>query len=136
LAKLIALLQPRKLPPQFNLIPFLTLLDPDEENKTMVSFVSPSSLFLQTHSLFLLVKGAGYIEHAKKKMSPGEFRNAERRWSCSQWGFVKLSDWNISNSFLFGSCISSHTTLILRPLKLNYWIWLRTFEFSFFQQCR
>jgi len=38
LTKLIFLLQPRKLPPQFNLIPFLTLLDPDDENKTMVRF--------------------------------------------------------------------------------------------------
>ncbi|KIM42318.1 hypothetical protein M413DRAFT_444743 [Hebeloma cylindrosporum] len=49
LTKLITFQQSRKLPPQFNLIPFLTLLDPDVENKAM---------------------GAAYIEHAKKRMPP------------------------------------------------------------------
>jgi len=37
LTKVIALLQPRKLPPRFNVIPFLTVLDPEAETKTMVS---------------------------------------------------------------------------------------------------
>ncbi|KAF9482670.1 hypothetical protein BDN70DRAFT_399452 [Pholiota conissans] len=37
LTKAIALLQPRKLPPKFNLLPFLTLLDPEPASKIIAS---------------------------------------------------------------------------------------------------
>ena len=37
LTKLIALLTPRKLAPRFNVIPFLTVLDPEPEVKNAVS---------------------------------------------------------------------------------------------------
>lgn len=37
LTKLIALLTPRKLTPRFNVIPFLTVLDPEPEVKIAVS---------------------------------------------------------------------------------------------------
>jgi sister-chromatid-cohesion protein PDS5 len=37
LTKLIALLTPRKLAPHFNVIPFLTVLDPEPEVKNTVS---------------------------------------------------------------------------------------------------
>jgi sister chromatid cohesion PDS5-like protein len=37
LTKLLTLLQPRKLPPYFNVIPFLTVIDPEADIKNMVS---------------------------------------------------------------------------------------------------
>lgn len=37
LTKLLTLLQPRKLPSYFNVIPFLTVIDPETEIKNMVS---------------------------------------------------------------------------------------------------
>lgn len=39
LSKLLTLLQPRKLPPYFNVIPFLTVIDPESEIKNMVSLL-------------------------------------------------------------------------------------------------
>ena len=36
LTKLISLLQPRKLPPRYNIIPFLTVHDPEDDVKSMV----------------------------------------------------------------------------------------------------
>jgi hypothetical protein len=59
------------------LIPFLTLLDPDDENKTMVCLLSFGDFpTIDVHDLLFssssYVKGAAYIEHAKKRMPPGE----------------------------------------------------------------
>jgi sister-chromatid-cohesion protein PDS5 len=36
LTKLVSLLQPRKLPPRYNVIPFLTVHDPESDVKSMV----------------------------------------------------------------------------------------------------
>ncbi|PFH47385.1 hypothetical protein AMATHDRAFT_152196 [Amanita thiersii Skay4041] len=53
LSKLITLLQPRKIPPRFNVIPFLTIHDPETDVKMM------------------FVQAASYIQTALKKLPAG-----------------------------------------------------------------
>jgi sister-chromatid-cohesion protein PDS5 len=66
--KLFPLLTARKLPPRYNLIPFLTVHDPEADVKSRVStllwFVVPVRDSLQAIS---------YVTHASRNISPGAF---------------------------------------------------------------
>ena len=42
--KLVSLITPRKLPPRYNIIPFLTVLDPEEDVKNLASGAVVNSL--------------------------------------------------------------------------------------------
>ncbi|KAJ3508895.1 hypothetical protein NLJ89_g5509 [Agrocybe chaxingu] len=56
LTKLVAFLQLRKLPTRYNVIPFLTVLDPEVDTKALASY---------------------YVENAKKRLPPGMFGDSE-----------------------------------------------------------
>jgi sister-chromatid-cohesion protein PDS5 len=69
LTKTILLLQPRKLPARYNVIPFLTVLDPEPETKNMVC----ASLSIYVEFLNSASQAVSYVENAKRKLSPGTF---------------------------------------------------------------
>lgn len=63
LTKVIQLLQPRKLPPRYNVIPFLTVLDPEPETKNMVIRSHPLNEFL----FFSLTPESGRILYRERE---------------------------------------------------------------------
>ena len=68
LGKLLALLQPRKLPARFNVIPFLTVMDPESDMKVTVS---RPLLYPDSPKLIPVVQASTYIVNAKNRMPPG-----------------------------------------------------------------
>jgi sister-chromatid-cohesion protein PDS5 len=66
--KLFPLLTARKLPPRYNLIPFLTVHDPEADVKSRVSDVCVLSYLCLT-----LLQAISYVTHASRNVSAGEF---------------------------------------------------------------
>lgn len=62
------LLQPRKLPARFNVIPFLTVMDPESDMKATVS---RPLLYSCSPKLIHALQASSYIANAKVRMPPG-----------------------------------------------------------------
>lgn len=66
--KLFPLLTARKLSPRYNLIPFLTVHDPEADVKSRVSTV-----FVLWYLYVTLLQAISYVTHASRNLSAGEF---------------------------------------------------------------